>query len=80
VPNSIIISKSNITSLNESTDIQQIQPLHKPNANSNTHQADILLQNNIPSCINQDGGLRGDGFNWYSDEDTSENEQQEIEK
>jgi hypothetical protein len=35
---------------------------------------------NIPSCCNQDGGLRGDGLSCYSDEDISENEQQEIEK
>jgi hypothetical protein len=38
-----------------------------------------LLQNNIPSCSNQDGGLLADRFIWYSDEDISENEQQEIE-
>jgi hypothetical protein len=48
--------------------------------NANTNQANILLQNNIPPCRNQDGGLYGDGFNWYSNEDISENEQQEIEK
>jgi hypothetical protein len=45
-----------------------------------TVQADIVIQNNIPSCSNQDGGLLGDGFSWYSDEDNSENEQPEIEK
>jgi hypothetical protein len=34
-----------------------------------------------PSCSNQGGGLCGDGFSWYSDEeDISENEQQEIYK
>jgi hypothetical protein len=43
-------------------------------------KTDILLQINIPSCSNQDGGLRGDGFSWYSDEDISRNEQQEREK
>jgi hypothetical protein len=31
------------------------------------------------SCSNQNGGLRGDSFSWYSDEDMSGNEQ-EIEK
>jgi hypothetical protein len=40
----------------------------------------MLLLNNIPSCSNQEGGLRGGGFNLYSDEDISENEQQEIER
>jgi hypothetical protein len=54
--------------------IQRIQSLYTSNANPNTNQADILLQNNIPSCSNQAGGLRRDGFNWYSDEDISENE------
>jgi hypothetical protein len=39
-----------------------------------TIEADIILQNNIPSCSNQEGALRGDGFSWYSDEDISENE------
>jgi hypothetical protein len=57
--------------------VQQIQPIYTSNVNTN--KADILLQNNIPSCSNQDGGLRGDGFSWYSDEDISENEQQETE-
>jgi hypothetical protein len=42
------------------------------------NEADILLQNNITSCNNQEGGLRGDCFSWHSDEDISENEQQEI--
>jgi hypothetical protein len=42
------------------------------NAKAETTQTDILLQNNIPSCSNQDGGFRGDGFSWYSDEDIGE--------
>jgi hypothetical protein len=47
-------------------------------SNAKKNQADILLQHNRGSCNNQDGGLRGDGFSWYSDEeDISENEQQE---
>jgi hypothetical protein len=54
---------------------QRIQPIHTSNANTNRNNADILLQNNIPSCTNQDGGLCEDGFNWYSDEDISGNEQ-----
>jgi hypothetical protein len=58
--------------------IQQIQPIYTSKAKPN--EANILLQNNIPSCSNQDGGLRGDGFSWYSDEDINENEQQKIEK
>jgi hypothetical protein len=49
--------------------MQRIQPIYTSNANANTNQADILLQNNIPSCRNQDGGLRGDGFSWYSHKD-----------
>jgi hypothetical protein len=53
--------------------IQQIQHIYTSNAKANTNQADILLQNNIPSCSNQDGGLRGNGFSWYKHEDTSEN-------
>jgi hypothetical protein len=60
--------------------MQQIQPIHTSNTNPNTNHADILLQNYIPSCSNQDGELRGDGCSWYSDEDISENEQQEIGK
>jgi hypothetical protein len=59
--------------------VLQIQPIYSSNSKASTYQAAILLQNNIPSCSNQDGGLRGDGFSWYSDEDISENEQ-EIEK
>jgi hypothetical protein len=68
-----------ITKLNQQT-VQQIQSTYTSNANTNTNKADILLQNNIPSRSNQDGGLRGDGFSWYSDEDINENEQNEIEK
>jgi hypothetical protein len=83
VPNSINIPKSNITSSNESTDyITDSSYIHvkcKRKQKPSRH-ADILLQNNIPSCSNQDGGLRGDGFSWYSDEDFKENEQQEREK
>jgi hypothetical protein len=60
--------------------IKQIQPIYTSNANANANQADILLQNKIPSCSNQDGGLRGDRFSWYSDVDISENGQQEIGK
>jgi hypothetical protein len=60
--------------MNEQT-IQQIQPRYTSNPNTNANQADILLQNNIPSCSNKDGGLCGDGFSWYSDEDI-ENEQE----
>jgi hypothetical protein len=64
--------------LNQQT-TQRIQPVYTSNAKANTNKADILLQNNIPSCSNQDSGLRGDGFSWYSDEDISENEQ-EVER
>jgi hypothetical protein len=60
--------------------IQQIQPICTSNANTNTNQVDFLLQNKIPSCSNQGGGLCGDGFSWYSNEDISKNEQQESKK
>jgi hypothetical protein len=60
--------------------VQQIQPIYTSNANANTNQANILLQNNTRSCSNQDGGVRGDDFSWFSDEDIRENEQQELEK
>jgi hypothetical protein len=60
--------------------IQQIHPIYMSNAKANTNQADILFQNNTPSYSNQEGGLRGDGFDWYSDEGIRNNEQQEIEK
>jgi hypothetical protein len=72
-------NQTSLHQLNRQT-TQQIQPIYTSNAKANTNQAYILLQNNIPSCSNQDGGLRGDGFSSYSDEDISENEQQEIEK
>jgi hypothetical protein len=80
VPNCIIISKSNITSLNESIDYTALQLLYTSNANANTNEAEILLQNNILACSNQENELRNDGFSWYSHENISENEQQEIEK
>jgi hypothetical protein len=60
--------------------VQRIQPKYTSNTRTNTNQADILLQNNIPSYSNQDGELRGDGSSWYSDEDIGENAQQETEK
>jgi hypothetical protein len=47
--------------------------MYTSNAEANTNQGDILLQNNTPSCSNQDGGLREDGFSRHSDEDNSEN-------
>jgi hypothetical protein len=49
---------------------QQIQPIYM--SNSNTVQANILLQINITSCSNPEGRLREDGFSGYSDEDISE--------
>jgi hypothetical protein len=54
--------------------IQKIQPIYTSSTNANTNEADISQQSNIPSCSNLDGGLRGDGFRWYSDEDIRENE------
>jgi hypothetical protein len=60
--------------------MQWIQLIYTSNAKANINQADILLQNNIPSCSNQDGELCGDDFSWYSDEDIKENKQQEIEQ
>jgi hypothetical protein len=78
VPNFFISNVTSFHQINQQT-IKQIQSIYSSNANTNTNQADILLQFNIPSCRNQDGGLHGDGFSWYSDEDISENEQ-EIEK
>jgi hypothetical protein len=61
-------NQTSVHQLNQQT-IQQIQPIYTSYTKANTNQADILLQNNIPSCSNQDGGLHGDGFSWYSDED-----------
>jgi hypothetical protein len=65
--------------MNQQT-IQRIQSTYTSNAKANTIQADMLLLNNIPSCSNQDGGLREDGFSLYTDEGISENEQHELEK
>jgi hypothetical protein len=73
---SLYENQTSLHQMNQQT-TQQIQPIYT--SNTNTNQANNLLQNNIPSCRNQDGGLRGDRFSWYSDEDISENEQ-EIEK
>jgi hypothetical protein len=46
--------------------------MYTSNANGNGNQADILLQNNLPSCSKQDSGLREEGFTWNSNEDISE--------
>jgi hypothetical protein len=57
---------------------KKIQPIYT--SKTNTNQANILLQNDISSCSKQDGVLHRNRFSWYSDEDISGNEQQEIEK
>jgi hypothetical protein len=48
---SLYQNKTSVHQMNQQT-IQQIHPMYTSNANAN--QADILLQNNIPSCSNQD--------------------------
>jgi nicotinamide mononucleotide adenylyltransferase len=60
---SLYQNQSSLHQMNQQI-IQRIQHIYTSNAIANTIQADILLQNNIPSCRNQDGGLRGDGFSW----------------
>jgi hypothetical protein len=74
---SLYQNQTSLHQMNQQT-TQQIQPIYTSNANANTNQADILLQNNIPPYSNQDGGLRGDGFSWYSDEYNIENKQEIV--
>jgi hypothetical protein len=76
---SLYQNQTSLHQINRQT-IQQFNPYTRQTQTQTQIKPTYYSKSNIPSCSNQDGGPRGDGFSWYIDEDISESEQQEREK